>query len=420
MVRKLFLVFWAIASVAMLQAQTDFVHGFNSGGGTAGNVSYSYGNLFYSQPASTNLSASEGVMHAQMIRVDMELAGCQNDMNAVGPQHVKDTSGFFLGYDGEEMVFDGNTIYVFPAGTYDSTGYDALHYNWDSQYNYDSLTTLMMYVWPIYELWDTLYLDSTEIVTDYAHNVLHIPSSIDQPLHGGPNKYYLLTVDHDCDSIRHFFVNLCGGLIADGNGNHYPSLYVGDAPMRYCWTATNMRNTLDAEGNDIASMIYNAPLHTNETENLETYGRLYTWYAAAGLPENSTADPQVTNNGGFVTGICPKGWHIPNEANINALTTVDAFSLMSDDLWLIPGTNTTGFTALPAGMYNSFNLRYENLLGQTSYWSTVKVGTSVYQACSLMFGCNTVAKDEMIANNGLSVRCVKNQMFDDNGNELND
>ena len=419
MTRKLLFVFLTMTSVAMLHAQTDFAHGFNSGGGMAGNVSYSYGNLFYSQPASANLSSSEGVMHAQLVRVDMELAGCQNS-NEVSPTHVKDTSKFFLGYDGEEMVFDGNTIHVFPAGTYDSTGYDALHYNWDAQYNYDSLTTLMMYVWPIYELWDTLYLDSTEIVTDYATNVLHIPSYAWHQLHGGPNKYYLLTVNHNCDSIRHFFVNLCGGLIADGNGNKYQSLYVGEAPHRYCWTARNLHNTLDAEGNEIASMIYNAPLHDNEQENLDTYGRLYTWYAAVGLPENSTADPQVTTNGGFVTGICPKGWHIPDAANINALTTIDAFSLMSEELWLIPGTNTTGFTALPAGYYNAFNMRFENLLGHTSYWSTVQVNTTVYQTCTLTFGCDYVGKDDVLANNGVSVRCVKNEMFDDDGNELND
>lgn len=419
MTRKLLFVFLTITSVAMLHAQTDFAHGFNAGGGMAGNVSYSYGNLFYSQPASANLSASEGVMHAQMIRKDMDLAGCQNSYE-VSPTHVKDTSKFFLGYDGEEMVFDGNTIYVFPAGTYDSTGYDALHYNWDAQYNYDSITTLILNVWPIYELWDTLYLDSTEIVTDYAHNVLNIPTSIDQPLHGGPNKYYLVTKAHDCDSIQHFFVNLCGGLIADGNGNKYHSLYVGDVPHRYCWTARNLHNTLDAEGNDIPSMIYKAPLHDNEQENLDTYGRLYTWYAAVGLPENSEAQPATTNNGGFVTGICPKGWHIPDYDNITSLSLINAFDLMADTLWLIPGTNATGFYALPAGYYNAYNMRFESLLGHTSYWSTVQVNTTIYQTCTLSFGCDYVGKNDFLANNGLSVRCVKNEIFDDDGNELND
>ena len=405
--------------MAMLQAQTDFAHGFNPGGGTAGNVSYSYGNLFYSQPASTTMTSSEGVMHAQLIRVDMELAGCQNS-NEVSPTHVKDTSRFFLGYNGEEIVFDGNTIYVFPAGTYDSTSYDALHYNWDAQCNYDSLTTLMLYVWPIYELWDTLYLDSTEIVTDYAHNVLHIPSSIDQPLHGGPNKYYLLTADHDCDSIRHFFVNLCGGQITDGNGNPYPSLYVGDAPMRYCWTGINMRNTLDANGNAVPSMVYTSPTHPNADENLNTYGRLYTWYAAVGLPENSEDDPAVTTNGGFVTGLCPKGWHIPNEDNLMSLNSINAFSLMADTLWLMPGTNASGFNALPSGFYNSSTGRFENILGQTYFWSSEQVNKKIMQVCSLLFGCDVSALDEMLGNHGLSVRCVKNQMFDDDGNELND
>jgi uncharacterized protein (TIGR02145 family) len=419
MTRKLLFVFLAITSTAILQAQTDFAHDFNSGGGMAGNVSFSYGNLFYSQPANTNLSASEGVMHAQLIRKDMELAGCQNS-GEVSPTHVKDTSRFFLGYDGEEIIFDGNTIHVFPAGIYDSTGYDALHYNWDAQYNYDSLTTLMMYVWPIYELWDTLYLDSTEIVTDYAHNVLHIPTSINQPLHGGPNKYYLLTNAHDCDSIQHFYVNLCGGLVADGNGNKYPSLYVGEIPHRYCWTGRNMHNTLDSYGNDVPNMIYSSPTHPNIEQNLDTYGRLYTWYAAVGLPENSEDQPATTTNGSFVTGICPKGWHIPDRDNITSLTNLDAFTIMADSLWLIPGNNATGFNALPAGFYNPFTGRFENLLGHTSFWSSSQVNHKIMLVCTINFGCDIISEDERLGNYGLSVRCVKNQVFDNDGNELND
>jgi uncharacterized protein (TIGR02145 family) len=331
---------------------------------------------------------------------------------------VKDTSGFFLGYEGEEMVFDGNQISVFPAGHYDSTAYEALHYNWDSQFNYDSLTTLVMEIYPIYEFFDTLYLDST-LLADYAFTTLQIPTTY-APLHGGPNKYYLHTEEYGCDSIRHFFVNLCGGVIKDGDGNSYESLFVGYAPQRYCWTARNLRNTHDAEGNEIPNMIYYSQQFPNEEENLEQYGRLYTWYAAVGVPENSSDEPAITQNGGFVTGICPKGWHIPNAQNLASLTPFDAYDLMSQNLWLRPGTNYTGFNALPAGFYNADTERFENLLGQTLYWSTVQVNRNSYRACSLFYGCDAVTEETIAANYGLSVRCVKNQMYDEDGNELND
>lgn len=417
MIRKLLITMLVVASVVMLQAQSDFARGFSSSAGMAGNVSYSFGNLFHNQLATDNFSVSEGVMHAQVIRVDIELAGCQNQLN-VSPQHVKDTSGFFLGYEGEEMVFDGNQISVFPAGHYDSTAYEALHYNWDSQFNYDSLTTLVMEIYPIYEFFDTLYLDST-LLADYAFTTLQIPTTY-APLHGGPNKYYLHTEEYGCDSIRHFFVNLCGGLVKDGDGNNYPSLFVGYAPQRYCWTARNLRNTHDAEGNEIPNMIYYSQQFPNEEENLEQYGRLYTWYAAVGVPENSSDEPAITQNGGFVTGICPKGWHIPNAQNLASLTPFDAYDLMSQNLWLKPGTNYTGFNALPAGFYNADTERFENLLGQTLYWSTENESNRFYRVFSLFYGCNAVAEESKEALNGLSVRCVKNQIYDREGNELND
>lgn len=411
--------------VVLVSAQGDygkFAYGFGVAGGEVGNTSFVIGLPFYSQPSNTDsYSTSEGVMQAQLICVDIELAGCQNDSLAVSPAHVKDSTGFFLAYDGEDIVFRGEVINVFPAGRYDSTSYDAGHYNWNAQYNYDSLTTLLLDVWPIYELFDTLYLDSAEIVTDYAHNVLLIPAGINQPLHGGPNMYELTTADHGCDSIRHFFVNLCGGMVKDADGNEYASVYVGDAPTRYCWTKKNMKTTYYGDGSEVPSMIYHGEGHEDEVLNLETYGRLYNWYAAVKVPEGSDTEPAKTANGNFVTGICPIGWHVPDSANIESLNGVEALELMSDILWLVPGHDTgAGFYALPAGLYNHSTGRFEEMLGATSFWSSVKHGYSECWVCSLMFGCNKFIMDDMTAENGISVRCVKNQMYADDGSELND
>ena len=401
-----------LLTVSLLNAQTDNYGDFAYGFGMA------YG-AFYSQPGiAGSYSTSEGVMQAQLIRVDMELAGCQNDSLAVSPAHVKDSTGFFLAYAGEDMVFRGEVINVFPAGRYDSTSYDAGHYNWDAQYNYDSLTTLVLDVWPIYELFDTLYLDSTEIVTDYAHNVLLIPAAIDQPLHGGPNMYELATADHNCDSIRHFFVNLCGGMVKDADGNEYASVYAG-APVPYCWTKSNMKTTHYADGSETPSMIYHGEGHEDEALNLETYGRLYNWYAAVNVPVGS--DPAKTINGNFVTGICPIGWHIPDSANMESLYGVDALDLRSDILWLVPGHDTgAGFYALPAGQYNHSTARFEEMLGATYFWSSLRRGKSKSWVFSQVFGCEKFITDEMTALNGFSVRCVKNQMYADDGSELND
>ena len=422
--KKTLLILSLLLSVALVSAQSDygkFAYGFGSAGGQVGNTSFVMGMPFYSQYENDELSVNEGIMHAQLVRLNMVLEGCQNDFPHMSPAHVKDTTGFFLGYPGEDIVFNGQTINVFPAGTYDSTAFDDAHYNWGAQYNYDSLTTLLLHVWPIYEFFDTLYLDSTEIVFDYATNALNIPSYGWHQLHGGPNQYDLVTVEHSCDSIRHFFVNLCGGTVRDADGNPYPSLFIGTAPDRYCWLKSNLRTTHYNDNMESPSMIYMGGGHENEAENLATYGRLYDWNATVNVPAGSTADPAVTYNGGFVTGICPKGWHIPNSANINSLTQIDAMDLMSDILWLVPGYDTgAGFYALPSGLYFDATHRFENMLGMTFFWSSERHSLSESWVCSLEFGCNKVIIDKMSVENGVSVRCVKNQMFDNDGNELND
>ena len=64
MIRKLLITMLVVASVVMLQAQSDFARGLSSSAGMAGNVSYSFGNLFHNQLATDNFSVSEGVMHA--------------------------------------------------------------------------------------------------------------------------------------------------------------------------------------------------------------------------------------------------------------------------------------------------------------------------------------------------------------------
>ena len=426
--KKTLLILIALLTVSVSFAQTgnygEFVYGFGAGGGEVGKSSFVVGMPFFSQPETPAYSVTEGVMQAHLIVVNMELAGCQND-DKMSPTHVKDTSGFFLGYDGEEIVFNGATIYVFPAGHYDSTAYDAGHYSWSSQYGYDSLTTLVMDVYPIYELFDTLFLDSAELAT-YAYEELLVPTTY-PILHGGPNKYELST-DHSCDSIRHFYVNLCGGTVKDADGNEYASVFVGNAPQRYCWTKPNMatktyaKATTDyAAGAAVPNMIYKSETQPDTNANLSTYGRLYTWYAAAGVEEGSDHTPEKTTNGGFVTGICPIGWHLPDSANIISLSEQDAMDLMANILWLQAGHDTgSGFYALPAGFYSHSTGRFEEMLGATFFWSSVKHGYSECWVCSMMFGCNKFINEDMTAENGASVRCVKNQMYNDAGEELND
>jgi uncharacterized protein (TIGR02145 family) len=438
--KKTLLTLSLLVSVVLASAQTrvygDFAYGFGFAGGeaTPNKSSLVYGLPFFTQDTNINgYSLSAGVMHAQMIRVDLDLSGCQNDPD-VSPAHVRSISRFFPldEFPIETIIFMGNPMEVFHAdipngNVYDSTAYDAVHYNWDAMFNYDSLTSLMLEVWPIYEFFDTLYLDSAQIVTnDYAINVLHIdPDTVAaHPLHGGLNLYGTAST-HGCDSLHHYFINLCGGSptaykVYDIDGNGYASVYVGTHPHRYCWTKSNMKAKRYHDGVAAPNMIYYSEDHTDTTANLNTYGRLYNWYAAVHLDEGNPGEPAKTTNGGFVTGICPLGWHIPDSANVASLNGLDAMDLMANVLWLIPGNDTgDGFYALPAGYYNHVTDRFENMLGHTYFWSSVRHSFFDAWVCSMLYGCNHVFIDDMSVDNGASVRCVKNQIYDIDGTELN-
>jgi uncharacterized protein (TIGR02145 family) len=433
--KKTLLILSLLLSVVLVSAQSDygkFAYGFGMAEGQVGKSSFVMGMPFFKQYG-TDTTVCEGVMHAQLQRLDIVLEGCQNDSLVVSPSHVQDSSGFMMEQYGVQIVFKGETITVFPVDTtmpyppmaiYDSTSYDAGHYSWNAQFNYDSLTTLLLKVHPIYEIFDTLYLDSNDIRSnDYAIDILHIdPDTIAvRPLHGGPNEYDWNTVTYGCDSIRHYFVNLCGGTVKDADGYEYASLYIGTAPARYCWTKPNMKSTHYIGGAEAPNMIYKSYSFSDTTENLDIYGRLYNWYAAVNVPEGSDAQPKKTLVGGYVRGICPAGWHLPDSANVQSLATVDAFDLMSDILWLIPGHDTgTGFYALPAGFYHHVTDRFEDMLGYTVFWSSVKHSLTECWVCSLAFGCNKFINDDMSAENGASIRCVKDQVYDEDGTELTD
>ncbi|MBP5650673.1 MAG: hypothetical protein J6X01_06315, partial [Bacteroidales bacterium] len=81
--KKLLLCMIVLLSVSLINAQTGspkkYAHGFSTATSNAGNVSYTLGLPFAKQLESNSYSVDEGVMQAQLIRLDMVLAGVQND-----------------------------------------------------------------------------------------------------------------------------------------------------------------------------------------------------------------------------------------------------------------------------------------------------------------------------------------------------
>ncbi len=148
------------------------------------------------------------------------------------------------------------------------------------------------------------------------------------------------------------------------------------------------------------------------TVNYITYGALYNRIAIMNGESNS-----ITNPSG-IKGICPSGWHIPSESEFVQLTnylggsSIAGQKLKSTNFWNNNGNgnNSSFYTALPAGKMNVSS--FINIGDGAFYWTSTKWTTDqtprVFFLNSTSSGVYNVSYSE---SNGLSVRCVKNDLY---------
>jgi uncharacterized protein (TIGR02145 family) len=148
----------------------------------------------------------------------------------------------------------------------------------------------------------------------------------------------------------------------------------------------------------------------NTTSNGTTYGKLYNWYAVAGIHDNNPSTPNKI--------LAPQGWHVPTDTEWTTLTTFlggDAGGKMKATgtaQWLTPNTgatNSSGFTGLPGG-YRHFGQGFLQINSSGYWWSSSNINGSIDVAWyrSLFYNTGIVYNyDDGYMANGYSVRCVK-------------
>lgn len=167
--------------------------------------------------------------------------------------------------------------------------------------------------------------------------------------------------------------------ITDIDGNEYSTVLIGDQ----IWMAENLRVSRFADGAPIPKVendtAWAAIVHPGKAycwyENdsvsyASTYGALYNYEAANRGYE--------TYNPRMVQGVCPDGWHMPDNGEWASLVDllggeeIAGGKLKEEGTthWQSPNTgatNESGFTALPGG-YRSDYGRFFNL-GLAAYWA---------------------------------------------------
>ena len=208
-------------------------------------------------------------------------------------------------------------------------------------------------------------------------------------------------------SVRADFPPCGDGFTAvDGDGNVYETVRIGAD----CWMKGNLYSRHYAGSGDEIPVadIYQTGTFSDTVSNLQNYGRLYSWYSAVGLPENSTESP-LANADGEVQGICPEGWHIPSSAEMSALQLYDGIELKAiGTLWIGDTPNDAShFSIVPGGMYNAVLQRFEHLRAYAYLWSVDRSSVAVATAGCLPYACSDFELIPLNKSNGCSIRCAK-------------
>ena len=213
------------------------------------------------------------------------------------------------------------------------------------------------------------------------------------------------------------------GTVTDIDGNVYNTVTIGSQT----WMVENLKTTKYLNGDLIGTTNpatveitgestpkYQWAYDGNES-NVDTYGRLYTWYA-------------ITDS----RNVCPTGWHVPTDDEWTTLTDYltnngygfedsgsdIAKSMAAKSGWNASSTagtvgndqtsnNSSGFTAIPCGV------RYTNGgfggIGEFVIWlSSTENGWSSAYARLIRYTYNHVERSEIaVKTNGFSVRCIK-------------
>ena len=155
--------------------------------------------------------------------------------------------------------------------------------------------------------------------------------------------------------------------------------------------------------------------YNNASTNDPKYGKLYNWYAVAGIHDAASA-----TNPALRKQFAPVGYHVPSDAEITTLTTFlggDAIAggtLKQQGIckWNTPNTgavDTYGFAALPGGQRDWSTGNFNSVTFYGTFWtSTEHPSVTTHGRCIILtYSTADVNRTQSSKTHGQSVRFIK-------------
>ena len=217
------------------------------------------------------------------------------------------------------------------------------------------------------------------------------------------------------------------GTVTDQDGNSYPYLTYGDQ----VWTVKNAEIVTYRDGTPIPQ-VTDATEWANLTtgawcyyDNDTSKGKLYNWYAVAGIHDNDENTPNKE--------LVPEGWHVPTDAEWTTLGTYliangynydgtitenkIAKAMASKTGWAsqtnagVPGNdqslnNDSGFNAFPVG-FRTNNGSFATEGSNAIFWSSTEYNTDSAWYRYLYYNYSYIDRYDDYKHFGFSVRFVR-------------
>lgn len=218
--------------------------------------------------------------------------------------------------------------------------------------------------------------------------------------------------DNPTQNTSYEFIFTSGGFSCPGlpsidyQGETYPTVQIGNR----CWLGKNMNvgtmieSSIAQQNNEVIEKY----CYMDVASNCDIYGGLYRW---------NEMMQYVTAPGS--QGICPDGWHIPDEAEWQQLMEFlggdrDAGGRMKEtgfEHWQSPNTDATnqsGFTGLPGGQVTTGG-EFSGIGTNGFFWGSSTEGFLNAKFWELRHNSATLFVGSQIRTDAKSVRCLKDQ-----------